>query len=148
MAYIKNFVDFTHFLRVAQSHVGLLKQFRLRRCGLLLHVLQAQSDAHALKEQPLGHRWPRLHPFGHLGDLSYLSKVHIGSQIELTHLWDDLVPIFDQLMVFNSSERIAESVVFSIVNNQRCTFADLDERANILREFICLRAYFELITHF
>lgn len=102
VAYIKNFVNFAHFLRVAQSHIGLLKQFGLRGRGLLLHVLQAQSDAHALKEQPLWHRWPRLYSFGHLGDLSDLREVHIGCQIELTHLWDDLLPVFDQFVVLNT----------------------------------------------
>lgn len=102
MPYVQNFVDFTHRLRVTQSNVRLLQQVSLRYSRCRLYLFQPQTNSHALQEQSLRHRGLRLYGLVHLGYLSDLRKVHIRSQIELAHLRDNLVPLLDQLVVFNA----------------------------------------------
>jgi len=121
-----DFVNFSHLLRVTQSHIRLLEQLGLLSIDILLHLLETQGNAHILKEESLGHGTPRQTFLVGFGNDADLLEINVRRQIHLSNLRDDVFPVLDELVVFNCPERVAESMVFSVVDNHGCTFRHLD----------------------
>lgn len=66
----------------------------------------------------------------HTRNLSDLTEVNIRCQVKGADLVDDLIPVLNYFVVFNSlklkfgfaySETIAEGVVFAVIDDQRCS---------------------------
>ena len=52
-----------------------------------------------------------------LGDLRYLSEVDIRRQVDVPYIGQYVGFIFDQFVVLESSKRVGEAVLFSIVDH-------------------------------
>ena len=72
----------------------------------MLESLHAEADAHRLKELALRHGSVNTKLFVHQGDLRYLLEVHISCEVETPHFIEDSGPVFDYLVILDSSERV------------------------------------------
>jgi hypothetical protein len=146
VAQVEHLINFAHFFRVAQPDVARLQQLRLRNRCLGHHVLESESDTHRLEKQALRHRWMCDHVLVHLGDGLNLREVDVGSEVQSTHHANNLVPVLDQLVFFDASERVTERMVFPIVYYQACAPAQLYQATDILSEFVGARTNFKHIA--
>ena len=63
-----------------------------------------------------------------------MTEIDISGQIQITNVVQDLLLVLDKLVVHQSTERIAEAVVLSVVNDECHTVAQLHEVADVLRQ--------------
>ena len=63
--------------------------------------------------------------------MSYLPEIDISRQIQIAHIFKNLVLFLNQLVVHEPAERIAKAVVFSVVYDERHAIAELDEVADV-----------------